>query len=890
VSAEPVTLDNCAREPIHIPGSIQPHGVLLACSGDDAVVTQVSANVEAWCGRPVANAVGAPLASMLSEASASDLALALRQRVLREVSPLRVVLDNGSALDATLHRSGERLIVELERASPAASAFPRGFDPRLRASVLHLQQASDVRKLCEVAAKEVRLVTGFDRVMVYRFDAAWNGEVVAEERRADLEPFLGLHYPASDIPEQARRLYTVNWLRMIADVAYRPVPLEPLLDPETGLPLDLSHAVLRSVSPIHIEYLRNMGVKASMSVSLVTDGKLAGLIACHHYSGPKVVDPVARATSEFLGQSLSWQLRVLEGAQVADRARQVKHHEAELVRSIVSAAELLDGLEHPSLLALTDACGAAAVLDEGTRLVGETPGHKKVAEIVAWLRAQPDDVVATDQLDLQMSGDELEAAAGLLAVPISRDLGEYLLWFRPSTERTVDWAGDPRKVMTVVAPGEEPRLSPRGSFALWREIVRGKSLPWEPWQTEAASNFRRVLLSGFRKRSVELRTLNERLIEADRAKDNFIATVSHELRTPLNTITGWTQLLQSGALPADRIAHGLAVIARNAQAQVQIVDDLLDVSRMASGKVTLDIESVDLPSLVHAVLEGSTLALEAKDLRLKRIIDPDAAPVLGDPARLRQIVNNLFTNAMKFTPKGGTITVVLCRRESDVELVVKDTGKGIAPEFLPHIFEAFRQQDDGMNRRSHGLGLGLAIVRKLVELHGGRVTGHSDGEGKGAVFEVRIPIAPVQRKLDTHPAPPPLERAPELAGIRTLLVEDEDDAREMLLQLLGECGAAVLPARSAAEALEIMRSQQVDIIVSDIGMADVDGLQLIREIRKLPGAARALPAIALTAYTRAVDRTRALQAGFQAHVPKPVDAGELVTVIASLVGRLGNGR
>lgn len=241
---------------------------------------------------------------------------------------------------------------------------------------------------------------------------------------------------------------------------------------------------------------------------------------------------------------------------------------------------------------------------------------------------------------------------------------------------------------------------------------------------------------------------------------------------------------------------------------------------------------------------------------------------------------------MKFTPKGGTITVVLRRRESDIELVVKDTGKGIAPEFLPHIFEAFCQQDEGMSRWSHGLGLGLAIVRKLVELHGGRVTGNSDGEGKGAVFEVRISIAPVQRKPEPRTtAPPALDRAPELAGIRTLLVEDEDDAREMLLQLLGECGAAVLPARGAAEALEIMRTQAIDVIVSDIGMADVDGLQLIREIRKLLGAARGVPAVALTAYTRAVDRTRALQA----HVPKPVDAGELVTVIASLVGRLGNG-
>ncbi len=880
-----VTLATCAREPIHIPGLIQPHGLLFACT-DDLVIQQVSANVESWLGVAIEAVRGTSFATLLAADSATTLHTALTHVVLREVNPLRLSLSNGAEVDAQLHRSGERIVIELERPSDKTSTGPRGFDPRLRGSILRMQHATTVTELCQVAADEVREVTGFDRVMVYRFDAEWNGEVVAEARRPELEPFLGQHYPASDIPEQARRLYTLNWLRLIADVSYAPVPLVPVLDPLTGAPCDLSHAVLRSVSPIHIEYLRNMGVQASMSVSLLVDGQLAGLIACHHYAGPRILGAPVRDTAEFLGQSLSWQLRVLETAQIAERTRRVQAQEAEIFRSIVNKAELLDGLVCPALLLLTNATGAAAVLDEGTHRIGETPSPAQLAELVTWLRARDEDVFHTERLEAVFPPAARWPTAGLIAVTLSRELGEYLLWFRPSTERTIDWAGDPNKVVVLDHNTGAPRLSPRGSFELWREVVRGRSLPWHAWEIEAASNVRRMLVSGFRKRSVELRKLNAQLLETDRAKDAFIATVSHELRTPLNAISGWTEMLQGGHLDATRIPHALEVIARNAHAQKQIIDDLLDVSRITSGKVTLEIQSVDLPALVESVLEAATLSIAAKDLRLKKLLDTTATPVLGDPVRLRQIISNLVTNAVKFTQKGGSITVVLDRHHSDVEITVRDTGAGIAADFLPHIFEPFSQQDEGMNRRSQGLGIGLSIVHKLVELHGGRVTAESDGVGKGALFRVRLPMAPTTTRAAREEPRDGFSASGLLAKIRILVVEDEPDARELLLIVLGESGAAVRTASSAKEALAILDSNEIDIIVSDIGMPEVDGLQMLRQIRALPAPKRSTPAIALTAYSRAVDRTKALQAGFQAHVPKPVDPHELVTVIASLVGRL----
>ena len=889
-----VDLSNCEREPIHIPGAVQPHGVLFAvdrpgAEAQDLVVRRVSASVERHFGVVAGEVIGQSLLSLVDEATGKELLAAALRDELRAMNPVTLRSRAGTLFDAILHRPSpnpDLLVIEAEPQLLGVQHIAGTFHPRIRESVVRLQTAMTAARLSEIAAEEVRALTGFDRVMVYRFDTDWNGEVVAEAKREDLGSFLGQHYPASDIPAQARTLYTINWLRLIADVDYVPSPIEPALGP----PLDLSWSVLRSVSPIHVEYMRNMKVTASMSVSLVIDGKLAGLIACHHYAGPRHVSYAVRETCEYLGQSLSWHLRMVEGADAARHAQTVKGHEADVVASMASKDDLLDGLANLALVQITDASSAAVVLEEGTRIVGErAPSDDEVAQLVAWLRTTPHEVFETDHLAAHFApaAGWDDRAAGLLAVAVSHALGEYLLWFRPSTERVVDWAGKPFKVeVTTTASGV--RLSPRGSFELWRETVRGRSLPWQPWHVEGASSLRRVMLGGVRQRAAELRNANQRLVDADRAKDDFIATVSHELRTPLNAITGWTGMIRAGSLPPEKQTYALEVIARNAQLQTQLVEDLLDVSRITSGKLSLDVDIVELVSLVENVLEGMALAAEAKGIRFKRMLDSNASPVLGDANRIRQVFSNLLNNALKFTPKGGSITIVLRRVESDVELSITDTGKGIDPEFLPFMFDLFRQQDAGMNRRSQGLGIGLAIAKKLVEMHGGRIAAESQGVGKGATFSVRLPVGPVRA------TPVPVKGGaaaawsgpPELRGLRVLLVEDEADSREFVVQMLQSCGSVVTAAADADEALRALGRETPDLLVSDIGLPGTDGFQLMRTIRELPDdRGGRVPAIALSAYTRAVDRTTALTAGFHSHVPKPVDAQELLAVIVSLVGR-----
>jgi PAS domain S-box-containing protein len=387
------------------------------------------------------------------------------------------------------------------------------------------------------------------------------------------------------------------------------------------------------------------------------------------------------------------------------------------------------------------------------------------------------------------------------------------------------------------------------------------------------------------------RAAREEAERVGRLKDEFLATVSHELRTPLNAILGWSTLLRRLPPGSDDHKRGVETIERNARVQAQIIADLLDMSRIISGKVQLDVQPTDLNEVVNAALDAVRLSIDAKKLRLRVTLDARAGRLRGDPGRLQQVFWNLFTNAVKFTPSGGRIDVVMERVNSHVEVSVEDTGVGIKPDFLAFVFDRFRQADSSTTRRHGGLGLGLSIVKHLVELHGGSVRVKSAGEGLGATFVVALPISVVLTEDSGRHERPSFSdidvssiELPDLSGVRALVVDDQEDARILICRLIEENGGHCVLAPTAAEALKILGEQDVNILISDIGMPDVDGYELIRQIRAMPtGTARNIPAIALTAYARADDRQRALLAGYQMHVSKPVEPRELVAGIASLL-------
>ena len=470
----------CADEPIAVPGAIQPHGVLLALAEPDLAVVLASANAADLFGPPV---TGRSLDELLGDTDAVRAGL---QRDLAEINPIRLRIGD-TDVDLVLHRADGLLVAEFEPL-PGEERAGGAWQRRLPAVLQRLAATATLEELGDVVARDVRDLTGFDRVMVYRFDPEWNGEVIAEARHADLEPFLGLRYPASDIPAQARVLYETNWLRIIPDAGYRPVPLEPATNPRSGRPLDLSGSILRSVSPVHLQYLANMGVVSSMSVSLIDRGKLWGLVACHHYAGPHRPPYADRAAAEFLARTASLLLHTKVETGEADDVVGVAQRSAVLAAAVGRAPRALGTVlteGETSLLDLLAAGGAAVRIGGQLRLLGATPPAQRVVALVqALLAAGRGATDAVPQL-LPDADDLTDTASGVLAVEVGGGRGDFLAWFRPETVREVTWGGNPYTSKTE--PTETgPRLTPRRSFEAWSETVRGTSRPWRAHEVAAA--------------------------------------------------------------------------------------------------------------------------------------------------------------------------------------------------------------------------------------------------------------------------------------------------------------------------------------------------------------------------------------------------------------------
>ncbi len=492
----PIDLSECEREPIHIPGSVQPHGVLLALSPADMTVSQVSQNSEKFLGLPPEAILGRSLFDLFRAEGRASLEAAVKD--IATPSPIIKLTPQKEApvgfLNGVLHQNQGHLILELENQPALDADTLAALQHALGASIVALEKSAGPEALAELAARQVRHLTGYDRVMIYRFDEDWNGQVIAEAKTDDLEPYLGLHYPASDIPPQARELYRRNRLRIIADVDYPPVPLQPRISPLTGQPLDLSLAVLRSVSPIHIEYLQNMGVKATMTISLIHNQELWGMVACHHYA-PKLVSYEIRNIAELLSQVLSL-LFFQKEESFNDRYRlQLQGEQSRLLNAVTSAANGIAALlDNPdSLLKVVGAQGAALCFRDHTYPVGQTPDPETIRHIQRWLPDRmKEDIFQTNALPQMLPAVTAakERASGLLALSLSDQPGDYLLWFRPEVIQTVTWGGNPTKPVTITDDGQ--RLSPRKSFEAWKEIVRLTAKPWHPAELDAAAALGRL--------------------------------------------------------------------------------------------------------------------------------------------------------------------------------------------------------------------------------------------------------------------------------------------------------------------------------------------------------------------------------------------------------------
>ncbi len=493
-------LTNCDREPIHIPGSVQPHGVLLALKEPELTLLQVSENIVDLIGHSAQSVLNRPLDAIFETPQVYLLKKALLSQDLEAINPIKLRIKTTQdelLVDGVLHRTEAGILVlELEVSKFKESTSFVELYSRIKSSLTRLQHATDLGKLYQVAAQEIRKLTGFDRVMIYQFDKQWNGVVVAEDKLADLDPFFGLHFPASDIPAQARELYRKNFLRLISNVNDHPAALQPPLNPLTQQPLDLSHAVLRSVSPMHIEYLKNMGVGASMSVSLLKDNTLWGLISCHHLT-PKYIQHEIRSACELLGQVISNLLVTTHDYEEHNYEMQVKSTQTRLTSNLVKEDNVFASLVNyeADLLQLVNAQGLAICFEDKIERVGQVPTETDLQQLVDWLKTTViEDVFYTNHLAERYQGAASfkDVGSGLLAVPISRLQGTYILWFRPEVIQTVTWGGNPDEGVKVGASIAD--LHPRQSFEQWKQTISMTSLPWKRSELQAVSELRSTIV------------------------------------------------------------------------------------------------------------------------------------------------------------------------------------------------------------------------------------------------------------------------------------------------------------------------------------------------------------------------------------------------------------
>lgn len=723
MSSTGVDLNSCDREPIHLAGAIQPFGALIVVDADGCV-SKRSANVSELLGveleleRPLA----APLAELLAPLRAAlNAGHATRSEEEESFEPLELTRE-GRTFDVVAHRNGASLVVEFEpRAVDAPAAW--SFALKAQRALERVQRQRSVESVLEVATDELFHITGFDRVMTYRFLHDESGHVIAERRREQLETFLGLRYPATDIPAQARRLFALNRLRFIPDLGYRAVPLEPSSGPDAKAPLDLSHSMLRSVSPIHVEYLKNMAVTASMSASIVVGGKLWGLFACHHYSGARLVPHAVRAACTLLAQVVSVMVERMEMEQLSralDGARDLRDkltHRAGESDDVIAAL-----VAEPSFLGLVEAEGGAILWEKRVQLLGRTPGLDAVGALAEWLKSRREDLFVTQELGSAAPelASQLDGSAGLLAVRFHREQGGWLLWFRPEETETVRWAGNPEKTYSEGPLG--PRLNPRGSFSEWRETVRGKSAPFRQHELEVASAFRLDL------QQVALGKLSE----LERARDVMLAALGHDLRTPLSAISMAATLLRGGHDGSQDLG---VRIGRSSGRMQRLIDQMLDLSRIQAGLgLGLELKPDDLSVLVRHAVDEARLGFPGTELELSSV---DAAPALFDSDRMGQVVSNLLSNARHHGKLGRPIKVALSARNDEVVLAVTNEGGPIPPETRAGIFQPFKVESLKHRANRSGLGLGLYIVHEIVKSHAGRI---EIEDGGGAVtFRVFVP-------------------------------------------------------------------------------------------------------------------------------------------------------
>ncbi|MBC7692860.1 MAG: GAF domain-containing protein [Methylotenera sp.] len=777
-AGQTVDLTNCDREPIHLIGGVQPHGCLLVVQFPSGKILQASENCVSFMDLPASALLGRSISGWINPRDTQRLGDQLQASIdSKEVKPLKLSLQlSGGVRDYTVsihplpEVSIEASIAVLEFETSLQSepllSFVEFYD-QFTSSIFRIQQAASLHDLCESAVEEVRSITGFDRVWIHRVVEGGHLKVIAERKRDDQDAFLGLHFPESDIPKQARRLFALNRLRLITEVKAPSSPIVPEFNPVTGDRLDLSKCFLRAVSPVHVEYLSNIQVEASMSISLVKDGELWGLISCHHDS-PHELDYQKRAACEFIGRIISLQIPGLETKIKTEAELRLRVHLLDVLK-LLSAPDvrtLLQGIksQEEDFLAMVEAEGAAFCLrNEPPLLLGKTPPREAISELVNHVMNQSEQpVYATDEIAriFPHAADWASQASGMLGVSLTPDEKYVVIWFRSEQMQTIPWGADPRKSAKNLASGE--KLTPRKSFELWDEIVRGKSTPWKASEKQIALEFRQAFMMLIADRAKEMFRLNQELERSNQELDSFAYVASHDLKEPLRGIhTYATFLIEDYADKLDEDGkHKLSRLMTMTGRMNALIESLLRLSRV--GRIDLELQPTPLREAVEEACDSLRTCLT--DTHANVTILGELPTLVCDRIQITEVFHNLIVNATKYNEiEKKTIEIGTVQQGGGPEsaecpvFFVRDNGIGIDLKHRDLVFQIFKRLH-AQDKYGGGSGAGLTIVRKIIERHGGKIWFDSSlGHGTTFYFTLR------SGHLTNHPsnpadAPPPLTR------------------------------------------------------------------------------------------------------------------------------------
>jgi light-regulated signal transduction histidine kinase (bacteriophytochrome)/ActR/RegA family two-component response regulator len=904
----------CGLEPIHIPGCVQPHGALLAVLSDSGIITHASANLDVVLGRAAETVIGLPLADVLGDEARQAICNPASANGMRLEQVYVLRGPDGGTLHLRAHQSGRHICLDME---------PVRREPGQSPPVIMLQSLLEVfvgatsrDEICAIAVHGLKSIAGYDRVMAYRFCENGDGEVIAEAREPHLEPYLGLRYPASDIPPQARRLYQRHRVSTICDTSYNPVALLAHPTLSDGEPVDLTHSSLRSVSPIHRQYLRNMQVAASMTVAVVSGQKLWGLLLCHHGS-PRVAAPDLRSVADMIGQYVA--LRLLDVAEVDERHAADLRATVDLLTAPGPLPEAFTSAETP-LLRMLDATGVIVRLSGENLHLGRHPKPAAECALELMLSYTDGEIVAVDDLGRrypELAGTAAELSGALL-MPLAHGYEDAIIWLRPEHPSIVRWAGNPAKPSAIDSATGRP--SPRTSFAPWVETVTGRSSSWSKASLELAQQLRSVVQAEMARRArKDLRhmevDLEQRVVDLERvkadleaqkfeliatatelslardaaeaassAKSDFLAMMSHEIRTPMTSMTGMLSLLRD--TPLNEEQKGLAEVARSsAAALLAVINDILDFSKLEAGRLQPEAINFSLERLTGEV--GSLLDTVATDKGLGIEISlADDVPkwLTGDPNRIRQVLLNLANNAIKFAEKGSVRIAVSHRVGPDdgIELRVEviDEGPGIAPDVQARLFSPFTQADSSVSRKYGGTGLGLAICKQLCLMMDGTI-GVDSAPGCGSTFwfTVRCAEGSEPRALAVAPRTETTSRS-----LKILVAEDNALIQKLIGKLLAKAGHQAEIVPNGVQAVTAVEAQSYDLVLMDMQMPELDGISAARKIRQSRGPMREVPIIALTGNALVGQRESCLAAGMNDYLSKPFEPEQLYAAINRLAG------